>query len=376
MKREIRHIFCYILLVMTLGGCSSHEDVLVESGGNGARLTLNVAVPGADTKAANPVFESKELMRTLRVIIIGGDVIEYNKLLTFSSSVRQTAITDIVLQAGEKTVYLLGNEESLETEFSFEKTDDAASFNDLWEKAVIEETVLNKDFLPLTSKYTLSVSEEEAENGTKKDETFYVVCAATKFSFEYKNNTGEAIEMNSCTLYSVAERSYLFPHVEPETWKEWTDRLNQLESMENPDWWVTDYKVPGEESGAEIITGHKETVFSYENVRIEPGSSKSVPMEYRLESKYLIPMDESQEARTIEDEQGYTVVLKINGENARPVVLSNLKSLIRSTHVKVIVTINKLEEETELVVGSIDVEMIPWKWYDPVSGGLVPVDNQ
>ena len=366
MKKYItRHIIPLCLLFLLLASCNRQEDTPQQADGM-VNLTISAAMASRtsldDENSSDDKYddEYRELMHTLRIIIFDEDKkLEHDRQYTLTGEndkgLFETRYYSFIVKGNEtKTIYLLANCENIleNKEISISNLDNLELTTDNgWFSNKSKDT----DFhLPATAKYEIKVGNEN------QTETLYVAHVANKICFSFTNKTGENITISEWQLGSTADKSYLIPHIVNDDKEE----LKWYDKIQDPDHpAVTNYEVPSDveynylgETELSITISNDETSYLY-------GNTEGTPY-YFHESKFI---DQNTE------EQTYNITFIING---RPytAVLNNLPSLFRGTYVQIDVTINKLEDSE----GPEGIYAIirPWDWEEPVTGVLVPDEEE
>lgn len=369
MNRYIIHIAYLCLTFFLLASCNKQEDAVPQDEG---MVTLSISAAMA-SRATNTGDESRtyaELMHTLRIIIFDKDGnVEHNRLYTFDKGLFETENHIFIVKSKEnKTIYLLANCEK----FAVKKEDNPTIASlDALELEERDGILQNQDtkpdegegtinVLPATAKYSIQVGEKS------QTETLYVVHAANKISFEFKNESGQEITISEWRLTPIAQNSYLIPHITgedentPEEDRWYRKVLAQYKNadLSEDDEGVTNYDIPNDanqdtfneelEKGIKIAAGESATLYS-----------ASEPF-YLHESKA--------NADPTTGQLKYTVSCVINGQ-VYDAVLPNLPSLFRGTYVKIKAIINALNEDEPYE--GIYAEIVEWEEYNPVTGEIV-----
>lgn len=403
MKRVFKIIMLsigWVFACWMLSACSSamEEPDNGISNGSTATLTIHTAVPGAGTRADDNIPE-REKIDYLRIIVVDKEtnIVDYNRLHSFPYRDGSTYTIGLD-KGGKKYLYLLANTKDLGL--------DIRSEGDTWNDEVDDYVItsLPEGRLPFTSRYEVEVAEEEEEDtaggettegdipadgdGTTggdtpadvvpeipEDYTCYIAVAAVKFSFTFTNGTKDNIEVSDFKISSIADCSYLFPHLFPhnEEWDEWVENV----TGDGEKKYFTNYEIPskakhvvfpvpipssGNEGESEAGTGTSTSSFT---VLAEEGNNTyTIPDFYCHESKYLPYPDVT--------EQHYTIHFSIDGKSYDAEIKDNtgaLKSLIRSTHVIVNIEINKLagSDDHQIVVWG---KITDWTTDTAIEGGL------
>lgn len=311
------------------------------------------------TRAGGDELPEREKIDQLRIIVVdqATSVIEHNELYEFTYPEDEYSIE--VEKNSIKDVYFLANAESYATNnYSYETI-----MNDLPDK------------LPYTSKYEIEVKEADI------NATCYIVIAAVKFDIVFNNNTTNNITVSSLEIGAIANQSYLFPH--NNEWEEWVKNLIGNGTKN----YFTNYDIPesaehenfpvpipttSDNDDTQGNTGDGSgTLFKVSAINdSEPGSgSYTIPTFYCHESKFVQQSDEGQH---------YTIQFEIDGKffvsEIKTSTADYLKSLIRSTHVRITVNINNIEQSNVEVV--IYGEIAPWEDGPEIEGGLTPIEPQ
>lgn len=371
MKKIIRIL---ILCLGCIGACwllpacsSAIEEPESGGGGDGSTVTLTIqaAVPGTTTRADATSIPEREQIDKLRIIVVDKTTnnVEYNSLLNFPN--RDGSSYNIeVTKNGTKQVYFLANTESLTNLSSL------PSKGQTWDGTTVDDYRLHslpEDRLPFTSKYEIEVEEEDVAA------TCYIAIAAIKFSLDFTNNTGKEIEVKSLKISSIADRSYLLPHLDSkEDWDKWIESVTSDDKK-----YITAYSIPTD-------TQHKEFEVKVENTTTGTGNgdeTEDATENTSDDSSFTVATNETytfdsfycHESKFIlqgETKQYYSIQFEI-GDKTYYGVIKGLESLIRSTHVIIHININKLDDNPGNIVvwGTIT----PWTEDPAVEGGLEEV---
>lgn len=372
-----------------LPACSSAIEE-PESGGGvdgyPASLTFHIAVPGAGTRAGD-IPEREEIER-LRIIVVDEETnkVDYNRLNNFPNRDGSTYTIGLD-KGGKKLLYLLANTEELGL--------DIPSKGENWDN-VVDNFVLNslpEGRLPFTSKYEVEVAEEEEEDtsgdenkdgdtptdgdGTTggditedvvpeipEDYTCYIAVAAVKFSITFNNKTVNDIIVSDFKISSIADCSYLLPR--NTEWDKWVENV----TGDGEKGYFTKYEIP---SGAE------HNVFSVPIPSSENNSFTVTAKKGSVFGSFTIPDFYCHESKNnpFNDGQRYIIQFKIDDQPFISEIKTgseSLASLIRSTHVKITVNINSLEqpEDSEIIISG---EIVDWNWLEEVTGDIEEVEE-
>lgn len=383
-----------ILCLSCIGACwllpacsSAIEEPESGGGGDGSTITLTIqtAVPDG-TRADGSGVPEREKIDQLRIIVVDQTThkVEHNQLHGFSYPEDEYNIE--VEKNSTKDVYFLANAGFWCSDFpevgEIYNPDEDESEGDEGDDDIIvaktttmpslfnqEITNLPENRLPYTSKYEIEVADKNVVA------TCYIAIAAVKFDIDFNNYTESPIIINSLEIGAIADRSYLFPH--NNNWDKWVENLTS--GIED---YFTDYDIPeiaehenfpvpipstqGADGTQGNVGGDREMLFNVSAKNGETPGSYTIPTFYCFESKFVQQSDEGQHY-TIQFEIGsnfFVSEIKTSDTNY-------LKSLIRSTHVRIIVNIYNTEQGNEEVV--IYGKIAPWEDGPEIEGGLTPV---
>lgn len=382
MKKIIRIL---ILCLSCIGACwllpacsSALEEPESGGGGDGSTVTLTIQamVPGTTTRADATSIPEREQIDKLRIIVVDKTTnnVEYNSLLNFPN--RDGSSYNIeVTKNGTKLVYFLANTESL-TNLSLPRK------GQTWNGTEVDGYVLHslpENRLPFTSKYEIEVNEEDVSA------TCYIAIAAIKFSLDFTNKTESNIEVQSLKISSIADQSYLLPHLNSkDDWDKWITSVTSNDN--NPKPYITAYSIPegtlhqefevkanktatetddgngtGNGDGTDDATGNTSDGSSFTVATNETYTFDSF---YCHESKFILQG---------ETKQYYSIQFEI-GDKTYYGVIKGLESLIRSTHVTIHININKLDTNPGNII--IWGTITPWTPYEPIEGELEEVTSE
>lgn len=343
-----------------------------------------------------------ERIRSLRVVVLGKESIEYNRLLTAGNSGAAGFEYNVILPvaAGKKNVYLIANEESvtgingtastlsqLLDSYGVESgagpnlaaNPDPAAFEaavrGVYFAPVCTPEADGSVYLPYATCYEeLEVSEREVH-----EVNLYLVPVAAKFEFDFTNYRKNPVDVNTVSVSALDSENYLLARpAGTETYKDfgsetglyWVDWLARVAeaSHETTDadgnqsfneiyGWISDYAIPESslQDAAQLVSAE-------DNISIPAASDKDTPGKrtlgpfYRPESRYgekvyEYPAEEDGQAAARVTEQTYTLKLSLSDSStAKGIVyeerIANLKALFRNTHV--IVHIGMREGDVEI----------------------------
>lgn len=370
-----------------LPACSSAIEE-PESGGGvdgyPASLTFHIAVPGEGTRAGD--IPEREEIDQLRIIVVDKETnkVDYNRLNDFPYRDGSTYTIGLD-KGGKKLLYLLANTEKLGLKIPSK----GENWDDVVDKFL---NPLPEGRLPFTSKYEVEVAEEEEEDtdgdettdgdtpedgdGTTggdttedvvpeipEDYTCYIAVAAVKFSITFNNKTVNDIIVSDFKISSIADRSYLLPR--NEEWNDWVENVTG-----DGEKYFTNYGIPSDTKHEEFPVPITYTENNSFTVTAKKGSipgSFTIPDFYCHESKN----------NPFNDGQRYIIQFKIGEQSFISEIKTgseSLASLIRSTHVKITVNINSLNQpgDSEIIISG---EIVDWNWLDEVTGGIEEVEG-
>lgn len=366
-KEILKHMIwtaAFVSWALLLAACSSGTNGYMDEvwpDDHTATLILRTALldktRAIDTPADNPV----EYMYTLRIVILHADgSVEHNVYVDFGNTPQTECFRVLKVTRNEtKKIYLIANEKSVSSELHGKLEALAAGDNTF--RSIVDELHFAPDYkipIPMSSVYDVPVNEESLV-----ERQFYLVRAATKFTFRFTNERENAVSVDAIAVSGIVGETYLIPHKkekemffedEPLFWIEWLKKMAD-ESQEHLDdtsladrrGWIQDYDIPSGQTHEEVIVRSPTLVsgLTY-HVNEAPTPGKEIfPVFYLPESKNL--KDRTQEY----GEQVYTMTLHLTEKHpeggtglpeenelsfTRP--FPNLKALFRNTHVLVDVT--------------------------------------
>lgn len=349
---------------LLLAACSSGENSYmdeVQPNAPTATLILHTALldktRAADIPADNPV----EYMYTLRIIVLHADnSVEHNVYVDFGNSPQTECFRILKVTRNEtKKIYLIANEESVSSELH-EKLETLTAGDNTF-RSIVDELNFTPDYktpIPMSSVYDVPVNAESLV-----ERQFYLVRAATKFTFRLTNERENAVSVDAIAISGIVGKTYLIPHKkekemffegEPFFWIDWLKKVAD-ESQEYPDdvtladrrGWIQDYDIPYGQTHEEVIVRSPTLVpgLTYHVNEAPTPGEKMFPVFYLPESKNL--KDRTQEY----GEQAYAMTLHLTEKNLereagtseeKEVLFTrtfpNLKALFRNTHILVDVT--------------------------------------
>lgn len=361
----MRGFFRHILLALftaALFGCAEEIYTPCPAEIDSANLCLSVSVSDgapylglkSSTKAeyAN-AFTDGEKMQTLRIVIVDKDgIVEHNEYFDF----HQTPTIEFgtarfkVAPDNRKTVYLFANENALKSNgskiigYDFENgitvgrqfpSDEVAEL-----KINLTENTeqLSPELLPMCEKHELTnIVYTQKELEYEYSANLFVVRAATKFTFNVRNETLKAVTVNNLNIDKLARIEYYMPK-------------------------GTTYSEPDAATGGrEILSYEVPTVANNDyytfNTNLVNNTSIEVSEDfeplgnpiYLLEGKYT---------DAASDGKNYKLSLTVNGTEYTE-YFPDLAQLPRNTHVVVNISIKGKDAEV-----SCTVQVMPYGAYE------------
>lgn len=369
----------YIGACWLLPACSSAIEE-PESGGGGdgftVTLKLNAMVPGYETRAGGNEFAPEvEKIDNLRIFVVDKDTKEvvYNSNFTnpFQDRNDEFQVTINVEKNTTQVVYFLANAEEFCKNLpnSGETYTELNTPEDLYNLALPDlpdprsnlstRADNSSERIPYTSKYEIEIEETDVEK------TCYIAIAAVKFDIIFNNKTNQSINVSSLQINSIADRFYLFPHLNNEN--AWNDWISSAISSDENKKYITEYSIPeGTEHNEFLVPTEQSSEASSFEIAADNGSY-TIPTFYCYESKND-PFSE------LGNDQHYIIQFTIAGNTYYSEIKTgenHLASLIRSTHVKITVNINSLAQSDQGII--ISGEIIDWGWMDEVTGNIEEV---
>lgn len=374
MKCTLRHIlwmvsvFCLALIQTACNKAVGFMDKPSSDEGS-VMLVLNTEIIGS--LYAGETESGRDKMHTLRIVILHPDgTVEHNQFMDFGDGMLSECTRFIQVKQNEtKTIYLIANERSVHD--GLHNTLDEFTVGTDGFKDAIDGQSFSPDYLkpiPMSSVYEVEIKDE-----SRKECQFYLVRAATKFTFRFTNMRSGFVTLNSVTVSDIADKTYLMSHKKNLTmkfqeedggetelfWIDWLKKISD-ESQLNPDdkeladkrGWIQDYDIPEETTSGQVIVKAPDDFqipgLAYDMGVPKPGR-KVYPTFYLPESKDL------KNSQEMYGEQEYTMILSLTDDKNETknftCLFDNLKALFRNTHVVVDVTF--LEK-------GIQVDVIPY----------------
>ena len=367
MKTLLRSISAAVLTVlMTAGFSSCVHDSYPSDQSKDDDITLLIRLgilDGPETRAEAPDIECLSSVRIVLLDLDKGGEVEYNEKFSYSAPVLETEVIAIPTVKGKKQIFFIANEESVSLKGPQEESltsligrypAGAVGFEDAIKAACFKLDPTQP--LPMTSEYTL-----DAGRPGENNYTFYVVPAATKFTFHITNKREEGSStIQNISFGDLADVNYVMPRVGQQN-RDWTDADGSKTTLYWIDWlknvmdntkvpgnyeenqrlgWIFDYALPGgaDHQKSEMFRG-AETV---SGVTTSQGGdpqyeTKTFGPYYRPESKAL------KNSSDPNGPQKYTLYLELTDGTQEEISLSrelsNITALFRNTHVVIDITL-------------------------------------
>lgn len=389
MRTIRKHIIIACLAACTLlaGSCSRSDDTPTGGDGDGRTLVLRIGTVG-QSRASD---SEKELMHSLRIIILGrDDKVEHNFYEHFGTQPKSEYPHVIKnLPPGQKSIYLIANEESVEyidnddSKKPLKEFLDNIKLGDTDARDKINGLYFEPDYtkpIPISARHDLFIpyGSEEMERD------LYMVRVATKFSVTFLNYRDDAVTIKDFTISSVADKNYLMAHLNEEnpmfdgypSWIEWLKYVSDESQKDpyNPDLaddygWVKEYELPA--SANKNITYHYNTGDDgnkYISVRQYEADATPSWGETKIENIYIPESIQLKAGEQTHGEQEYTMTFDIvNGPaGSLSYTLPNLKALFRNTHVLVTVQMNRKHTGDD---NFLEIRVKTWEQGDQVDNG-------
>ena len=367
MKTLLRSISAAVLTVlMTAGFSSCVHDSYPSDQSKDDDITLLIRLGILDGPETRAEASDIECLSSVRIVLLDLDKdgeVEYNEKFSYSAPVLETEIIAIPTVKGKKQIFFIANEESVSLKGPQEESlvsligrypAGADGFEDAIKAACF--TLKPNLPLPMTSEYTL-----DAGRPGENNYTFYVVPAATKFTFHITNKREEGSStIQNISFGDLADVNYVMPRVGQQN-RDWTYADGSKTTLYWIDWlknvmdntkvpgnyeenqrlgWIFDYALPGgaEHKKREMFRG-AETVSGVTTA--EGGDpqyeTKTFGPYYRPESKAL------KNSSDPNGPQKYTLYLELTDGTQEKISLSrelsNITALFRNTHVVIDITL-------------------------------------
>lgn len=396
MKKIVRILILCLGCIIACGlmpACSSAIEEPENGGGSdGSTVTLklNAMVPGYETRAEGNEFTPDiEKIDNLRIFIVNKNTKEvvYNSNFSNPFQYRDDEFERSIQVEKNTTqvVYFLANAEEYCEDLPEAGNiySDLDGDNDLYNEVLGIQAMSilstraddSSERIPYTSRYEINIEEKDVEK------TCYIAIAAVKFDIVFNNNTMSDITVSSLEIVGIANQSYLFPH--NEKWDEWVTNITGNNTNKN---YFTDYDIPentvhgnylvpipstsgddGTQENAGDGSENPSFTVSAKNGSESGSGSYTIPTFYCHESKNETESNKQQYFIQFEiDDKVFISEIKTED--------TSLESLIRSTHVKITVNINSLEQKDEDII--ISGEIVDWNWLDEVTGDIEEVEEQ
>ncbi|MCM1152127.1 MAG: hypothetical protein NC328_00525 [Muribaculum sp.] len=331
-------------------------DVRIDNGSSAVLLDNNGL-----TRADDWYFEAPankyEGVKTLRIIIYrkAQGTVEYNRLINIPEDQQLQSVIgpqQFKVEGGElKGIYLIANEESLSAENvrTLKKFDAGSSFDPVVVAAMLvsapggnpivdNESTSTPKYLPMSECFDCTVIRPTQEN-IYQDETFFITRAGVKFSFEIDPSSyvlADGKNLNSfivseITVSGIAESEYLLPY---------NTSYNPIKEEAADGRIITDYECPADVTTTTIAFHPRN--FGQNRDADRESDSDDAPYQPTAYASTYAPMKYFCESPV--SASGYSVGIKVRetGDSEDidlgTVLLPNLPSLPRNTHVRVIMT--------------------------------------
>ena len=369
-----------VLCSVMMAGCSGDAPEISADGGDG-QTSLVLHIGAADIAAATRADEIPDLekMHSVRVVLTDENgTVEHNLAVRSIAPMEQHSF-HFALSPGRKKIFIIANEESVADRTSQRQLSEVlnatAPCTPGFDKMIDNVVFVPDPTLPTPMSATYDIDIHTGEN----NRTFYVVRSVTKFTFNFENIRKEEVKVNSISISSLADKSYLMAHVGASDLMKhnvngdllhWVDWLREVadgsrEVPRNPAngqfndrvGWIKDYSLPDDAVMTEYaldLGGKAITVpaaVTAANGRATAGKLDGVGPFYTTESRNFAA-DASADA-----DQSYWVTFGIEGLNRRLTKpLEAVKALFRNTHVIVDVFMTKDIDDPLQVVCTVDVQ--------------------
>lgn len=349
-----------LLLTACSSGTSGYTDE-VQPDDPTATLILHTALLDKTRAADIPADSPVEYMYTLRIIVLHADgSVEHNVHVDFGNSPQTECFRILKVTRNEtKKIYLIANEESVSSELHGKLETLTAGDNTF--RSIVDELYFTPDYknpIPMSSVYDVPVNAESLV-----ERQFYLVRAATKFTFRLTNERENAVSVDAIGISGIVGKTYLIPHKkekemlfegEPFFWIDWLKKVAD-ESQNHPEdvtladrrGWIQDYDIPSAQIHEEVVVRSPTLVpgLTYHVNEAPTPGEKILPVFYLPESKNLkdVAQEYGEQAytmtlhlteKTSEGEAGTSEEKKVSFTRSFP----NLRALFRNTHILVDVT--------------------------------------
>lgn len=317
---KIGHIVSWLMMstiLCILGSCVNDnmadcpDDIVTEN-----TLLLHISKLDAITPAEDGL--KSEMIKSLRIIVLSGNYIEYNDYIDLSVSFSENFTYNYIrkVKPGEKKFYLIANEESvsdLKSETGIELPAGVTTLTSLLDNEMFKsqpildidddsgnagklESILNSInfnpdykemesdkypyiYLPYSAYYDGPTIDKDA-TPEMFYKSIYLVPVAAKFIFNFVNERVDPVRINGISMSYANNSNYLFAQVEGEDvekelsdksyyWIDWLAEISQ-QSQKYPDFsdntefnrdygWISDYRVPNPDDTSEFIFIEKDS---------------------------------------------------------------------------------------------------------------------
>lgn len=377
MKQRFLHIFlCFLQLLACTGLVSCVYDEYSDEPDDGTVAMFVLRANVLDGEHSGDI----EAMHSLRVVILheNGSV-EHNFHVDNLNGIYEYTRLFQVTRNETKKIYLIANEASIGSDLNWDHlgengTPASQTLEDCTFSAKPDSPTGNPSFpagIPMSACYELAVGNE-----TRIEQTFYVVRAATKFTFSFENGRTDNVTVKNMTVSAFADKSYLMPRLHDESgntipsekftvnntgtydtssnrfWIDWLKNAaaESEKGVLSPDeiGWISQYTIP---DGASY-EDNDITIGSTEDspIILHPGDTYEYPRAfYRCESSY-IPEGFTEQCYKIDrltvkagsEEKDREWAWQSSDPNSK-LKLSQVKYLFRNTHVRINVVFGMTE---------------------------------
>ncbi len=387
-----------LLTAMVMAACSSaieepqSTDAPVDE--HSATLILKVDRVDAPSRAADN--DNIESASTLRIIIVGSNTVELNRLVDLDSYTpkgSEVYIGVYKLKPNEnKTIYAIANPENCGFDFDSYPEGSTANISD----ALNSHAFTFNPNAPIPMSDSREIKASDITNGSRCETTLNLVRVATKFSVNITNKRSENVTLNSFSVSGLASVEYLMPHFSGTNgqyivntnglmgfdfpnagtdmhWSDWL-KLASDESQANPTdnqladtrGWIIKYAVPTNAG----IASRRFSLNDADATGITIAKDKTValPTHYFAESKSgIISSSSFGNGAASGWEQHYTFDIQFSSADTPGGTIlfsnqpfNNLRALFRNTHVVLNITINQHKLDIAVrVVPYASVELRP-----------------
>lgn len=372
MKQRFLHIFlCFLQVIACTGLVSCVYDEYSDEPDDGTAVMFVLRANVLDGEHTGDI----EAMHSLRVVILHEDgSVEHNFHVDNLNGIYEYTRLFQVTRNETKKIYLIANEASIGSDLNWDHLgENGTPASQTLESCTFDATpdpeTGNPQFsagIPMSACYHLAVGNE-----TRIEQTFYVVRAATKFTFSFENGRTDNVTVKNMTVSAFADKSYLMPRLHDESdntissekftvnntgmydassnrfWIDWLKNAaaESEKGVLSPDkiGWISQYKIPDGASyeNNDITIGSAED----NHITLHPGDTYEYPRAfYRCESSYMLTEDATEQYYKIdrltvkassEETDREWVWQSSDTDSKLKLKLSQVKYLFRNTHVRI-----------------------------------------